>query len=153
MNVNSTLDALCAAYGEGEGAPTRAQWEAVLRRDPDAPFALINFFKFREMAAYGDDTLAISGQEAFQRYATVSMPAMMGAGGSFLLVGPHQGSLIGPDPDWDMVAIGHYPNLQAFCALYHDEAYQTAFADRTAAVARQSVLVVGQSAPVGPEQS
>lgn len=26
MNVNSTLDALCAAYGEGEGAPTRAQW-------------------------------------------------------------------------------------------------------------------------------
>lgn len=118
---------------------------AVLRRDPDAPFALINLFKFREMAAYGDDTLAISGQEAFQRYAAVSMPAMMGAGGSFLLVGPHHGSLIGPDPDWDMVAIGHYPDLQAFCALYQDAQYQAAFRHRTAAVARQSVMIVDQS--------
>lgn len=142
MNVNQTLDALVKAYGNGDSAPTRAQWEGVLGRDPDKPFALINFFKFREVAEYDDTTPAISGQEAFQRYAAVSMPAMQAAGGSFLLVGPHHGSLIGPDPEWDMVAIGRYPNVQAFCALYEDTGYQAAFAHRTAAVERQSVQVV-----------
>ena len=147
MDVNETLDLLVNHYGDGTNgnAPSSAQWQSILERDPAKPFALINFFKFNETANYdGETDAAVGGDVAFQRYADVSIPAMQAAGGEFLMVAPFAGTMIGDDQDWDLVAIGKYPNLEAFLNLYTNKDYMDAFAHRSAAVARQIVLVTEQ---------
>jgi len=151
MSVNPTVaprptvDDLIAWYGDGsDGAtPTADQWRALLSREAASPLALINFFRLRETARYPEGTPeageALSGQAAFERYAAVSIPAMQAAGGSFLLVGPDQGSFIGPDEDWDVVAIGRYPDLPALLRLLGNPDYIACFRHRTAACAGQRV--------------
>ena len=89
------------------------------------------------------ETLA-SGNEAFQKYADVSVPAMQDAGGSFLTVSAFAGTMLGAEQDWDLVAIGRYPNLQAFLGLYQNPEYIRAFDYRIAAVASQFVIVIEQ---------
>ena len=146
MIVNDMIENFLSLYGDGsEGTcPTGAQWRRVLERDPDKPLALINFFKFRDTAVYSDSAVSkesVSGDVAFQRYADVSIPTMQRIGGEFLLVAPFAGSFLGTDQDWDLVAIGGYPNLRAFLDLYQDEVYLEAFRHRSAAVERQNVLI------------
>lgn len=145
MNVNAKLESLLSRYGDGDSgnSPTHEQWARILERDPDQPLTLINFFKFRDVAEYDEaDQGDVSGEEAFQRYAEVSMPCMQAAGGEFLAVAPFAGSMLGPDRDWDLVAIGKYPNLSAFLALYENADYIAAFAHRSAAVLKQEVCVI-----------
>lgn len=145
MDVNDTVRSLVEAYGDGgDGhAPTPAQWQRILSRDPRNPFSLVNFFKFNETADYGDESAPeTSGKEAFQLYADVSVPSMHKAGGEFLAVAPFAGSLLGQDQDWDLIAIGKYPNLDAFIALYSNPDYVQAFRHRSAAVARQIVVAM-----------
>jgi uncharacterized protein (DUF1330 family) len=62
-------------------------------------------------------------------------------GGAFLLVAPFQASFVGQDEDWDLVAVGRYPNLQAFLDLHRDEGYRAAYRHRTAGCERQKVLI------------
>ena len=145
MNVNAKLESLLSGYGDGYSgnSPTREQWARILERDPDQPLMLINFFKFRDVAYYeGADHGDVSGEEAFQHYAEVSMPCMQSAGGEFLAVAPFAGSMLGTERDWDLVAIGRYPALSAFLALYENADYITAFAHRSAAVLKQEVYVI-----------
>ncbi len=66
------------------------------------------------------------------------------AGGEFLAVAPYAGNLLGAIEDWDLIAIGKYPNLTALTTLYTDLAYVKAFMHRTAAVASQAVMVMEQ---------
>ncbi len=142
MTVNETLNKLLTLYGDGGDAPTKEQWLRVVEREPARSLALVNFFKFNKVADYRSaNAEAVSGDVAFQRYADVSIPSMQKAGGEFLLVAPFAGSLLGEDQDWDLVAIGKYPNLQAFLDLYLNPEYVDAFVHRTAAVERQTVVV------------
>ncbi len=142
MTVNQIIRSCLDLYGDGSDgtSPTAEQWTRVLDRDPAKPLALINFFKFREAADYPNEEEA-SGAVAFQRYADVSIPTMASAGGEFLLVAPFGGTFLGKDEDWDLVAIGSYPDQQAFLDLYTNEDYRAAFEHRTAAVAHQKVLI------------
>lgn len=110
--------------------PSSAQWHRVLAGPADSPLTLINFFKLRA-----------SGMEAMMRYAAVSGPALERVGGRFLMTGSFETTLIGEDEDWDLVAIGTYPDRAALLALFADGAYRAAWADRAAAVARQRVLI------------
>ncbi|MBY5934750.1 DUF1330 domain-containing protein [Tateyamaria omphalii] len=145
MNFNDTVRSLVESYGDGADghAPTPAQWQRILQREPNKPFSLVNFFKFHQTADYGDELApAATGREAFQRYADVSVPSMHGAGGEFLAVAPFAGSLFGQDQDWDLIAIGKYPNLDVFMSLYSNPEYIKAFRHRTAAVARQFVVAM-----------
>ena len=143
MNHEVTLTRMLEWYGDGSygTAPTVDQWARILNRDPDDPFALVNFFKFRDVANYGEGKGEVSGAQAFDRYASVSIPTMEKVGGTFLLVSAFQSSLIGADEDWDLVAIGAYPDLNTFLGLYQDADYCAAFRHRTAACLRQKVLV------------
>ncbi|WP_415404071.1 DUF1330 domain-containing protein [Tateyamaria sp. SN3-11] len=145
MTSDSAINQLTAFYGDGvDGATPRPdQWTQIFTRDPDQPVTLINFFKFRETAHYAAGGPACSGREAFDAYAAVSIPTMERVGGSFLLVAPFEAVLIGAQEDWDLVAIGAYPNQQAFLDLYLDAAYRAAFTHRTAACAAQKVLIAG----------
>ncbi len=145
MNTDVIKNELVSLYGDGsDGAvPRPEQWARILGRAPDEGVTLINFFKFRETASYAGEDAGTSGNEAFNKYAAVSIPTMERVGGKFLLVAPFEASLIGVDEDWDLVAIGAYPNQQAFLDLYRDKAYREAFQHRTAACAAQKVLIAG----------
>jgi len=129
---------LAGWYGASAG-PTAAQWRRVLSGAEGTPITLINFFKLRPMAADPDG--AISGMEAMLRYAAVSGPTLAKVGGRFLLTGAFETTLIGEDEDWDLVAIGAYPNRAALLALFDDDAYRAAWAHRVAAIARQRVVI------------
>ncbi len=106
---------------------------------------LINFFKLRAEADYSSDPPAPeqpgSGLDALLRYAAVSAPTLEAVGGSFLLNAGYAGTLIGDDEDWDLVAVGTYPNRRALLALFENDAYRAAFRHRVAAVDKQKVLV------------
>lgn len=132
-----------------EHAPNSEQWQNVLSRSPEAPLVLINFFKFRERAHYPPGHEAekegLAGSEAFQRYASISIPSMQSAGGEFLLVGSCDPMFIGTEENWDLIAIGRYPNVDAFISLYSNEEYREAFAHRVAACAEQKVLLSSPS--------
>jgi uncharacterized protein (DUF1330 family) len=143
MDVNKLVEQLTQSYGDGcdGSAPLPDQWAAILARDPSQPVHLINFFKFRATSAYTDGRENVPGMLAFGRYSEVSVPTMQRVGGSFLMTAAFEGPLIGSEEDWDFVAIGSYPNLQAFLDLYQDPDYRQAFQHRSAACARQKVLI------------
>jgi len=160
--MNEQVQKLLDWYGDGSdgSCPTPEQWSRILDRPVDRPITLINFFKLREKAHYdtpentsannasadpGADASA-SGMDAFNSYASVSMPTMERVGGTFLHAGPYVGTFLGDDENWDIVAIGAYPNLDAFLGLYTDAGYRTAFAHRVAACERQKVMICA-SAP------
>ncbi|WP_417464569.1 DUF1330 domain-containing protein [Kordiimonas sp.] len=153
MTVNHENETLLAslldAYGSGQdgNSPTEAQWQRLIERDASAPLVLVNYFKLRAAADYAGTSHAgaapVSGQEAFGRYSAVSMPALTAAGGRFLHMGAYEGGFLGEDEDWHMVAIGHYPNMEAFWKLYRNPEYIAAFCHRAAACERQKVVVLG----------
>jgi len=125
----------------GAAAPSALQWKHLLDRPEDEPVTLVNFFKLRREAIYEREN-GLSGQEAFDRYASVSMPTLAKVGGVFLMVAPFEASFIGEDEDWDIIAIGKYPNKQAVFDLFDDESYRVAYAHRVAACAKQRVMLV-----------
>jgi uncharacterized protein (DUF1330 family) len=143
-NIEDRIERLAGCYGEGTdgSAPTRGQWRALLQRPQDAPITLINFFKLRARAIYPESAAqeSVSGEEAFARYTEVSVPTVKKVGGRFLLLAPFEAPFMGPVEDWDLVAIGSYPNAAALLALLEDEAYIAAYPHRTAALDRQKVL-------------
>lgn len=154
MQVNHDIDTivarLCKWYSQepATSRPTENQWIRVLDGSMDRPVTLINFFKFREHANYATDdpgvATTMTGQEAFGRYAAISMPVMERIGGKFLLVGPFEGAFLGEEEDWDLIAIGSYPDRQALLNLYSDGDYRAAFRHRTAACTRQKVVMCAQ---------
>lgn len=150
MKVNPSIERrvkqLCEWYGDGRDGtcPAPAQWRHILERPAATALTLINFFKLRDVAAYPDAAEAASGQQAFSRYAEVSMPTMERVGGRFLLVGPYEGMFLGEPEDWDLIAVGSYPDTEAVMALYADPGYRAAFRHRAAACARQKVVICAQ---------
>ena len=137
------IERLLDLYGDGSdgSAPTRAQWRALAMRDPDSPVTLINFFKFNVSGEQADQT-PISGKEAFDRYAAVSMPTLAKVGGTFLTAGPFAGGFIGADEDWDLVVVGSYPSTESVFALFEDRTYSEAYCHRVASCAHQKVLLL-----------
>jgi len=151
QDMNKQTQQLCEWYGDGSdgSCPTVAQWRRILAQPFDKPITLVNFFKLRANARYEEDGIETdapgSGNDAFGRYAAVSIPTMEKIGGSFLHVGPFVGAFLGAEEDWDIIAIGAYPNLDSFLGLYTDAEYRNAFAHRTAACERQKVLICAKS--------
>ncbi|WFE89799.1 DUF1330 domain-containing protein [Roseibium porphyridii] len=139
--MNEQLTQLTAWYSDApdDSRPSEEQWRSILERPSDAPITLINFFKLRGLADNGD--AGATGQDAFNAYAEVSIPTMERVGGKFLFVGAFGGMFLGAEEDWDVIAIGSYPNLQALIDLYSDANYRKAFVHRTAACERQKVIV------------
>ncbi|MFC3053639.1 DUF1330 domain-containing protein [Kordiimonas pumila] len=153
MSVNLenhvALEKLMACYGDGSDgtAPTPEVWAHIFERDDTAPLTLINFFKLRDIAAYpapkDAPAPALSGQEAFNRYAAVSMPTMQSVGGRFLHMGPFEGMFCGSKEAWDLIVVGAYPNTKALISLVSNEDYISAYKHRRAACEKQKVYLSG----------
>lgn len=146
-DLEARVERLVGWYGDGsDGAsPTREQWRCLAGRPADRPVSLVNFFKLRDGADYPADAAergdGLTGQQAFDRYAAVSMPTLAKVGGRFLLVAPFAGAFVGEPDDWDLVAIGSYPGPEAVLALFEDAGYRAVFGHRTAACVRQKVVL------------
>ncbi|RVU34922.1 DUF1330 domain-containing protein [Hwanghaeella grinnelliae] len=144
QNMDDRIDRLLGMYGNGldGAAPTAADWRRMLEREVERPVTLINLFKLRETALYpaGMD-FGGSGKDAFDRYATVSVPSMQSTGGEFLFVGPVEGRFMGAQDDWDIAAIGRYPNTKALLSLFDIEAYRDCYIHRVAACEKQQVTI------------
>lgn len=146
-NIEDRVAQLVAWYGDGAdgSSSTQEQWRRLVGRPADRPVTLVNFFKLRDQALYADEAMAPqepgSGQEAFDRYAAVSIPTMERVGGRFLLVAPFEAGFVGEDEDWDLVAIGTFPHKEVLLALWEDADYRACYPHRTAACARQKVVV------------
>lgn len=128
---------------ETSGLPGKDAWATLAECPEDQAITLVNFFKMRERASYPNGVSTadgdVSGQEAFNRYASVSMPSLEKVGGKFLLVAPFAKTFIGIAEDWDLVAIGSYPNPNALLSLFELDAYRRAYPHRTAACSNQKV--------------
>ena len=59
----------------------------------------------------------------------------------FLFVGPVEGRFMGSQDDWDIAAIGRYPNTKALLSLFDIEAYRDCYIHRNAACERQQVTI------------
>jgi len=103
----------------------------------------VNFFKLREIA---DSTLigeAMTGEQAFAKYAETSVPKVAEVGENFALRGVVESDFIGEDVEnWHIIAIGQYPKRENFLELLFDREYKKAFKYRQAAVANQNVFFV-----------
>ncbi|CUH99636.1 DUF1330 domain-containing protein [Leisingera aquaemixtae] len=144
LSLIDRIESILANWGaEGSGQPGEDAWKALAKCPNNQPVTLVNFFKMRDSALYPKDFAAaqsnISGQEAFQRYAAVSMPSLEKVGGKFLLVAPFGKTFIGTAEEWDLVAIGSYPNPSALLSLFELEAYREAYIHRIAACSDQKV--------------
>ncbi|MBT2968920.1 MAG: hypothetical protein B6D72_15490 [gamma proteobacterium symbiont of Ctena orbiculata] len=141
--MKHSVDDLIHAYGEVDNAPTRDQWRTLLDGDPDAPLTVVNFFKLRASADADLIGVAMSGNQAFEKYAETSVPKVSEVGGHFVLRGLFEGGFIGEElEDWHILAIGQYPRRKNFLQLLCDEEYREAFKYRQAAVEKQNVFFV-----------
>ncbi len=147
QDAEARVDQLIEWYGDGTNgaSPTRRQWRRVIDRPIDSPVTLVNFFRLREWARYDRDRTGVAeagtGQDAFDRYAEVSIPTLAKVGGRFLLVAPVEGTFVGEQEDWDIIAVGSYPDSASLLALLEDADYRRVFHHRTAACERQRVIV------------
>lgn len=140
---------LTSFYDADANMPTRDQWAHLFDLPAEAPIAAVNYVKLRDQAIYTSEKQepARSGLEAMMLYSAVSIPRAAAVGGSFLLSGLHQGAVIGPTTDWDLIIIGQFPTPEAYLSLFVDQEYQAAFYHRRAAVeVWHSVLSTGAAA-------
>lgn len=144
QDIEERISQLFEKFGTGEdgAAPTASAWRHVLERDPDKPITLINLFKLRDVAVYpAESGFSGTGQEAFDRYAAVSVPSMQSTGGEFLFVGPVERDFMGAQEGWDIAAIGRYPGTEALLDLFDIPAYRDCYIHRAAACERQQVTI------------
>lgn len=137
---------LAAFYGTDPNMPTSTQWAHLFDLEDDAPIAAVNYVKLRDQACYAENERepVATGLEAMMRYSAGSIPRAEAMGGHFILSGLHQGAVIGPATDWDMIIVGHFPSPAAYLSLFVDPDYQAIFHHRRAAVDTwQAVLSTG----------
>ena len=126
--------------------PSDDQLFDLRQADQASPITMINLLKFREIAHYEDESLgdaaAISGQEAYQKYADVASAKIHENGGSVIFLAPTQQLVVGdPDKnDWDMVAIVAYPSRAAYLKGFDSDEYQAAIKHRIAGLERRLLI-------------
>jgi len=105
----------------------------------EGPFVMVNLLKFKDKAEYSDGRdAALSGAEAYRRYAVGVSKLVEGLGGRIVYSGNVTGLMIGEaDPLWDMVALAEYPSLAAMRAMIESPEYQALAVHRIAGLAGQ----------------
>ncbi len=122
--------------------PTIEQLSRFQDHGPDGEIVMLNLLKFRDVAAYKADAgePSRSGAEAYGVYSETALRKVAGVGGSIVLGSPAHAALIGPDGEWDVVALVKYPSRQAFLTMVSDPEYQACTHHRTAALADSRLI-------------
>lgn len=107
---------------------------------------MLNLIELKQIASYEDQSLSVSGADAYKRYGQESGPIFTRVGGEILWRGEPEGVLIGPQSEhWDIAFIAKYPNAGAFLAMVTDPAYQAIVFHRQAAVKDSRLIRMASS--------
>ena len=93
--------------------PDDATLQRLLDEARPGPIHLLNLLRFRRPG----------GREAFQRYAAVSGPLVVAAGGEPAVFGD-AGTVLAGESDWDMVIAMRFPDAERFVAMIRGATYQ-----------------------------
>jgi uncharacterized protein (DUF1330 family) len=96
--------------------PKKEQLEALLASPERGPVVMLNLLRFKARASAPDEGL--SGQEAYQRYATAMRGIVEGRGGRFLWMGRVDGQVIGEGAEgFEVAALVEYPSRRVFVEI------------------------------------
>ena len=125
-----------------------------LSKIPDGqPFAVINLNLYKEWAEYPEGTVTekLTGQQAYERYAELSIPFVNKVGGVPMWRGSFGLVLIGPDDArWDEILIMQYPARSAFERMLADPDYREIVFHRTAAIKDSRLFGAVSPESIGP---
>ena len=114
------------------------------RSYPDGVICL-NLLKFKPSAILEGETL--SGAEIYQRYAATAIHTITEVGGCIVAFGNAAFALIGPQEEWDSMAIVWYPSVEAFTGMLKIPAYENVVHLRSLALADSRLIPL--AAPPG----
>ena len=120
--------------------PTAEQIAALLAGPADRPVVMLNLLKFKPRADAGAG--AMTGQEAYERYARAMRQVVESHGGRFLWAGQVDSLVIG-DPgagDFDVVGIVEYPSRQKFVEIATSDRVREIGVDRAAGLESQWLI-------------
>lgn len=92
---------------------------AFAESDPDAPFVMVNFLKFKPDG----------GSKEYGKYGSAFGKLIREYGGEFIYNGRFAQRFVG-DEDWHAIALVRYPSRKAFYELTTSEAYMKIHAHR-----------------------
>src|SRR5688500_18558175 len=97
--------------------PTAEQIAALLAGPDDQPVVMLNLLKFKPRADASAG--AMTGQEAYERYARAMRTVVESHGGRFLWAGQVNSLVIGEADaaDFDVVGIVEYPSRKKFVEI------------------------------------
>jgi len=126
--------------------PTQESGRAFFMRGISGKVVMLNLLRFRAVADYSaTPELApeqpVSGEDAYRRYMSHTMPYLEKSGGRLLFYGRGGSYLIGPsDERWDAAMLVEQSIPAAFMAFASDAGYLAGIGHRTAALADSRLL-------------
>ncbi len=121
--------------------PTREQLARLAGSDDRGRVIMLNLLRFKERADGVDAADAITGADAYARYAAAVTKYLEQVGGRVLLALSASECVIGPfECEWDMALAVEYPSRQAFLAMTSDPGYLEIHAHRAAALADSRLI-------------
>ena len=129
--------------------PSQEELRKVLQETPkDQPVVMLKLLRFRDQAAYKDDTENCSGRDAYKRYMDEAAECVRSVGAEVIWSGRSVGSLIAPpDESWDQVLLVRYPSINAFLAMIESPEYKGVVKHRTAALEDSRLVANVEGAP------
>ena len=129
--------------------PDPANWLAFKNLPRNRPIHMLNLIKFHDRALYPeghpDRGKAISGRDAYAKYAAGFREVAEKLGGKMVWQGDLECVVIGPPGEWDEAFVMAYPNSAAFFAMVKDDGYMSdVVAHRTAAVKDSRLIRFGR---------
>lgn len=127
--------------------PRPDQLQGLMQASLSGPVAMLNLLKFKELAEYEDGReTALSGREAYQRYAEQMVPFVVARGGRVVHSSEAQRLVIGDgDLAWDTVAIVEYPSQEAFAKIIEAPEVAEFAVHRSAGLAHQLLIACSAS--------
>lgn len=110
----------------------------------DEPVVMVNLLKFKEKASYADGRESdLTGEQAYQLYASEMRKLVEGAGGRFLFGGAVESLLLGEvDELWDMVGLVEYPTPKSLVQIASSPDFAKIETHREAGLAGQLNIAV-----------
>ena len=116
--------------------PTEKQLREIAETDQESSFDMINLIKYRPIAIYEsaeDNAIGRNGREAYQEYALVAFPKIIGMGGSLVYRGTSNHQFVGNESqNHDDLIIVRYPSRRAYLEMFNSTEYQEVIKHRKA---------------------
>lgn len=126
--------------------PTEAAGRAFVMRGITGSIVMLNLLRFRKVADYSatpelSPPSAISGEAAFRRYITHTLPFLRESGGSVEFLGRGGPFLIGPAYErWDVAMLVRQRSVESFLGFATHQDYLAGIGHRTAALEDSRLL-------------